>query len=722
MCPRLRWFPILLLACASPLFAALPEVPVSAPVYGGAPGNQSDAMIASNGDQFLAVWPDGRDRHAQVSYAARIDADGTLLDPTGIRIPMPNLFGVLWTGDSYVVLDRIQNITAGESTWSVAAMRIDAAGRIVDGPRDVFGHPLTDYPSAAATNGANIVVPYGDRVAVLDAHANVVRQDVPLPDLVPHAFVTGIASNGSGYLITWEGHSGLLTLLGLITLDSSANVRASFQLGTSVLVAVASDGDAYLLLTRDPATYQLSARRITDKAEAFDAPQVLAGIDGTSSALVVWTGTEYVVAPASGFGTDAAGMRLDSTGHFLGATPIALRRTGQVNVAAATNDGRLAVLSHASGSADTNETDLYATLIDSNSWTEGDAMLVSRSAVEQTGVSVAASDRNLLVVWQEASGIRARRVSFDGRPLDPEPALISTGTNPRVVFNGFVYLLTSVENQAIRIRRIAPDGGAPTDGGTVPMGQCGGSYDVASGGSGTLLAWTDCRMRTLEAVRIDAAGMPDGSPVALSPPTMTTANPSIGWNGTEYLVAFEEMIAIPWIILAPVSPGRPNVRAVRLTPGMTLLDSQPIAVAVTDQESNGSPRVASNGSDFLIAWTNGWPAEGRALRIDNDGNALDSEPMRLAGGSISSVLWDGSRYAIAYSTDDGDALLTHFAQNDRVVISATSDFESTPMLVRAGSNIVAAYLRTATENVYGGVSRAFLREPGTPRMRAIRAR
>jgi hypothetical protein len=59
------------------------ERPVSTPVY--APKTLfGSSAIASDGNQFLAAWIDGRDRYSV--FVARIDRDGTVLDPMGIFI------------------------------------------------------------------------------------------------------------------------------------------------------------------------------------------------------------------------------------------------------------------------------------------------------------------------------------------------------------------------------------------------------------------------------------------------------------------------------------------------------------------------------------------------------------------------------------------------------------------------------------------------------------
>jgi hypothetical protein len=62
------------------------EAPVSFPVYGPAPGDQTAPVIATDGLDFLVAWIDARAFPVSV-YANRVTHDGRVLDGTGIRMP-----------------------------------------------------------------------------------------------------------------------------------------------------------------------------------------------------------------------------------------------------------------------------------------------------------------------------------------------------------------------------------------------------------------------------------------------------------------------------------------------------------------------------------------------------------------------------------------------------------------------------------------------------------
>ncbi|MGZ8781717.1 MAG: hypothetical protein ACXW31_17505, partial [Thermoanaerobaculia bacterium] len=91
-------------AVAAP-FALRPEVAVSTPEYGISRSiSRGGARIATNGDEYLAVWTDSRLGGEPSLYAARIRADGTVLDPLGLRIATGAHAGpVVWTGSKYLI-------------------------------------------------------------------------------------------------------------------------------------------------------------------------------------------------------------------------------------------------------------------------------------------------------------------------------------------------------------------------------------------------------------------------------------------------------------------------------------------------------------------------------------------------------------------------------------------------------------------------------------------
>lgn len=99
-----------LLLAATLLLRALPalalafqaEIPVSPTQL--APSRMTlDPKIATDGDLYVAIWTDYRSRPG-AAYAARLRADGTLLDRVGIRVaPHSQAGAVIWSGRAFLI-------------------------------------------------------------------------------------------------------------------------------------------------------------------------------------------------------------------------------------------------------------------------------------------------------------------------------------------------------------------------------------------------------------------------------------------------------------------------------------------------------------------------------------------------------------------------------------------------------------------------------------------
>ena len=77
--------------------------PVSTPTLDEPPETRSVPELTAGTAGYLATWTDARSG-ATVLLAARVAADGSVLDPTGIVIaPVPSPADVIWNGERYLV-------------------------------------------------------------------------------------------------------------------------------------------------------------------------------------------------------------------------------------------------------------------------------------------------------------------------------------------------------------------------------------------------------------------------------------------------------------------------------------------------------------------------------------------------------------------------------------------------------------------------------------------
>jgi hypothetical protein len=221
--------------------------------------------------------------------------------------------------------------------------------------------------------------------------------------------------------------------------------------------------------------------------------------------------------------------------------------------------------------------------------------------------------------------------------------------------------------------------------------------------------------------------------VALPPnaPYRTLANLSLAWNGTVWLVTWEEQVnlipsgAPPPLYPYVVTPPSAAIRGARLSAALTPLDVQPITIATSPASNIRGSHVASDGHDFLVAWT----TDGvRVRRVLSSGIADAERP--LAAGLVQDLVWDGANYDVAFFTGSepftpGDLGVVQLGTSGQplqtLVISATPEDDRSAALVPIGTGgVVAAYTRVVREVPYAGVERAFVSEQHIIRPRAAR--
>jgi hypothetical protein len=690
---------VLSIVLATAAAAAIPfERAITLPVYGPAPGGRTVAAAANDGNQSLLVWNDsGRG----AIYAARVDAAGHLLDDTGIRIydsgPAYGLGPWVFRGGSaYVVF------------WAKAeglqSAQIDSAGKVVAEAHTAF---VTNIAvSAMAGSGARIVGVYnGDRLAVFDRDGNLLEKDVALPS--PPGSTVTLTSNGNGFLATFLTNAGALYAMPLDAFGHPAGaVHLIAQNITFLTPARASNGNEYLVVVR---TITGSSSLRIASSGAFVDRHDLPGAAAAQHALA-WTGSEYVYTWSDDAGGTISALRLDPSGAASYGGPVLLANSagGQTIIAA----GSRLLLAWMVWTSPLFT--IRAETVTPVTLAHAAPAIVSISAAEQREPRIAWSGSDYLMIWLEGTTLYAARLDADGRSRDPHGIVVANfARNANVVFDGenFVVAWQQTTNNNLWLNRIGANG-ALLDGDGVPAVNFACTYDVAPGRFATMIAFGDCGGH-LQAMRFNRALQPLDVPLTITPQGMTATNPSVAWSGTQWLVAFEEVIALPvFFEVPPDLASRGNVRAARISPSMTLLDTEPLVIATSDADlvSHRAPHAASaGGDDFLITWTRGFFAGPREVHARKLGA---SSPTYVAAGVAASAVWTGTSYAISFITPTSDALGVTF--RDTVLsffkVAVTVDAEPSLALVSANGRLSGAYARVATEPLYGGVSRVFIRD------------
>ncbi len=229
---------------------------------------------------------------------------------------------------------------------------------------------------------------------------------------------------------------------------------------------------------------------------------------------------------------------------------------------------------------------------------------------------------------------------------------------------------------------------------TSPLATGSRDVDVASDGDQFLAAWLKLRTtgeQDLVASRISATGqIIDATPIIVEAATARKGRPRVAFDGTNFLVAW--------------SNGELSRRVLgaRITRTGVLLDLEPFHISEVRSEPIQLSVAGSPAGGFLVLWEDGLSAI-LGNRVSAGGMPLDAAGVVVAAGDhVSSLqtLWDsGSRtYIGAWADADGDANRIRFAPIALPVLPnvLTADrgvgVVGAPLLARGVNGIYLPYL------------------------------
>jgi len=333
-------------------------------------------------------------------------------------------------------------------------------------------------------------------------------------------------------------------------------------------------------------------------------------------------------------------------------------------------------------------------------------LAAASSARSQYRPSIATSGTNALVVWQQegatfgeddAQGVR---LGPSGGVLDTTPLPIGVGmrrqAGPRVGWNGVDYLVAFIDETMLGpsqlvtsrvssagalldgngVRRLQTNGSSLSSDGTVvfwdngrasPLDVMGlplvptgvrfgrrGNFQSesasAAGGNLTLLVWEDNRtgVSRIFGTRVTSAGVvldQTGFPLSVSSSSNDQQRPSVAWDGSNFLVVWEDSRA-----------ARRGILGARVSPAGAVLD--PAGIVITAAAS--LPDVSWDGTSFVVVWTDervgdldiyGARVSSAGVVLDPAGLALSTAPNRQVAPRVSSspsgslVVWSDFRTA-----------------------------------------------------------------------------
>lgn len=718
-----------------------PEHPVAPPAYGTAYGGQYVETIVSDGRDFLAVWNDRTPGRAGI-YASPVSErlDARSESPRPIARGELQAVHAVWTGSGYLVVWYDQG--------KIVLARLDRKGELRSDPVVLATNNVV--PAAMAWNGRHaLIVTVGPSstpatAILIDETGRMARDDIAIPNRRSFSAVSAAAAGGV-FFVAWSELTGSRGSVQLVRISDDGTVAAPQTVARDVpghvgTVSLAQGIDrvglAYLYY------YDGSSVLAMHTVEASGGA-VSAAVEArvkTNTAQAVRTSNEF----AAGYLTGEAQLELvmvSFSGSELGRTPVAPAPGADLRLA---SNGRTVVAIwrdyRLSPPGERSNMQIYGIALDGTALAATSGVEpIALSAVAQAGPVIAPAGDQALVVWKDLTqtnhgDVVAVRIDAAGNRLGAPVVLAPLGalrwSTVTAVFTGRVWIVawdaprvigTNSQRTYVMMTRIAPDGTLLD---REPVEVAAASVPtLASNGEVTVLAL---------AVGAGPAVMrftPDGRPIDAAP-ILTGAGGlpmSIATNGREFLLAWTS--GSDWWQFP--APNRRDVQAIRLAATGLPMDSVPFDVA-TSANDEALPRVASDGTDFLVVYHHGQTDDGsetlRAKRVLRSG-ALDGTTAVQSGSVIASGIPPSdvtrlpSGFAVAYSTTSHDLWLVTLDAAGRPAGKPVQIVSSeAPVSVALGSKGTAVWLAYArTEPSLENVPRVFVRRLfDSARRRAVR--
>ncbi|MBN1208055.1 MAG: tandem-95 repeat protein, partial [Myxococcaceae bacterium] len=562
-----------------------PEFGLDTPVTDPGGGSQTAPAVASSGTDYLVVWTDDRGGDMDI-YGARVSQAGAVLDSTGIPIARAlnsqQNPAVAFDGTNYFVV------------WS--------DGRRGSGV-DLYG--------ARVSPAGSVLDPTGRVVA--NSTVFTLMMDFP-----------AIAFDGTNYLIIWEerlGFSAASNLMGTRVSPTGAPVGSAFVVsnatGNQGAPALAFDGTNYLAVWQDDRSSgqnDIYASRISPAGTVLDVSGIVVSstpqtqinptvaFNGTSY-LVVWEDYRNLATSA-----DLYGARLTPSGSVLDASGLPLiQAAANQSQPSLARVGTQYLLAWHDLRADNQ--DVYAARVDeAGSVLDGSGVPVKVAPGNQYAVAVATNGTDSLVTWNDGRSldIAGARVSAAGAVLDSGGFTISLSpnseTNAAVAFDGTHFLVVWQDNR-------------------------GSGFDIYG-------------------VRVSASGtVLDPSGLAISTATGHQRNPALAYDGTNYLVVWEDTRSSP----------TSDIYGARVSPSGTVLDLDGVGFCLRFN-SQEQPAIAFDGTNYLVVWADSGTSAPRDIygtRISTAGAVLDPSFIAInanaADQAAPALAFDGSNYLVVWS-------------------------------------------------------------------------
>jgi len=623
-----------------------------------ADSNQVSPSLAFDGANYVVVWEDYRRGAEPDIYGARVDVSGTVLDPSGIEIMAAGGS----QSDPCIASDGTNSLVLWRDSRGMAATDIWGARVAQDGSViDPLGFPVTwdtvyqDYPTVAF-DGTNYLVVWQDyRGADADVYGVRLSQSmIPLDSTIAictapdYQYKPSVGYGGTGYFVAWYDVSGRRVYgtrvdTSGVVLDPSGTVVCTMALGGAP--SPVFDGEDYLVTWSD-LHEGVFAGRVTIFGIPLDPSGLQISQEGSAEPCVASDGMNSLVAWVDSRGGDSVdiyGARVSQSGAVLDSLGIPISTASNQQVLPSVAYGSGDYFTVWSDDRNGGQFDIFGARVDpSGAMLDPSGIMICGASGNQEQPAVAYGEPGYLAVWRDGrsgsdSQIYGTRVSQSGTILDSS-FVISNGADlmryPAVAFGNSNYLAVWMDNRSgspygIWGARVDASGSVlDTSGITISAGEMNHRYpSVASDGTDYLVVWSDNRLgsdQDIYGARVTGSGaVLDTSGIPISTIANDQTNPSVAFDGTNYLVVWQDSRFVPYS----------DIYGARVDTSGVVLDPYPSEILISDADGDQkNPFACFDGTSYFVVWEDarngdGWDIYG--ARVDTSGVVLDTSGLEL---------------------------------------------------------------------------------------------
>jgi hypothetical protein len=607
---------------------------------------QENAAIAFDGTNYLAVWEDERCWAGSDIYGTRIDQSGNVLDPAGIPIctyKYNNTYpAIAFDGTNYLVVWLARH--DGGATGDIMCTRVSTSGEVLD-ENNILVYSPAYYKGRP-----------------------------------------GVAFGGSNYLVVWTAYS-----------DGRVYGARVSPSGTVL------DPGGFVIAAAGSTTYQLHSS-VTLCGENY---------------LVVWQhgGSDYNIygARVSPLGTviDPAGIPI-STAYGDQESP-GIVSNGVASLVVWT-DGR-----------NSGYPDIYGARVGTDGTVlDPSGICIFSHLEEQADPDVSFSGTCYLVAWADRRNgytyeIYGARVDTTGTVLDPSGIPIGPLSSwayqytPCVGTDNVNFFVAWEKSSGTQIcgKRVNSSG-TILDTTAIPLSDaayCQDNSAAAFDGKNYLVVWQDNRTgpgqgSNIYGARIDTSGIVlDPSCISIATTAGSEHNPSVAFNGSQYLVV--------WQVDDYASA---NIIGTRVDTAGVVLDPSGISIC-TYQGFQGDPSASSDADRFMVVWedSRGTDYDIYGARIEQSGTVIDPNGFQISTAAdfqANPHVWFGSSQYLVTWDDTRD--FDHHIYGARVtpagavldpsgILICGAGYSQTPAAAFDGTNFLVAWhdIRGSDADIYG---------------------